>query len=413
MSTTKHLMYADSSEGKSSLNRRSALSSMAIMAAMSMWPGKSLKAGADHQLSDSITQGKRIRKIATEEAFCIPEVAAAIRDLVRRGGTNLDLKLLATVYDAPPMPAQQSQSQASGLPLVSNRDASSRVLLPKLLDLDAGRLSDMDANGVDMHLLSLGMPGVQMFETDLAVSLAKLSNDRLSEAIRKHPKRFAGLASFAPQAPQAAAREMERAIQTLKLNGFLVNSHTGNGYLDEQKFWPILEAAEALGAPLYIHPRAPSDGMAAPFQDYRLEGAIWGYGLEAGTHALRLMLSGVLDRFPKLQIVLGHMGEALPFWMWRLDFMGAPGARAGRGNKLKPSEYFKRNFAITTSGVEDPLALRFCIDKLGIEHIMWAIDYPYQPTAPAVAFIESAPLSDQERAQIAYVNATRIFRIVQ
>jgi 5-carboxyvanillate decarboxylase len=124
------------------------------------------------------------------------------------------------------------------------------------------------------------------------------------------------------------------------------------------------------------------------------------------------MLSGVLDRFPRLRIVLGHMGEALPFWMWRLDFMGAPGARAaGRPNQLKPSEYFKRNFAITTSGLEDPLALRFCIDKLGIASIMWAIDYPFQPTAPAVKFLETAPLSDQERRQIAYGNAERIFRI--
>jgi predicted TIM-barrel fold metal-dependent hydrolase len=120
----------------------------------------------------------------------------------------------------------------------------------------------------------------------------------------------------------------------------------------------------------------------------------------------------VLDRFPRLRIVLGHLGEALPFWMWRLDYMGAPGARAaGRPNQLKPSEYFRRNFAITTSGVEDPLALRFCIDKFGVDGIMWAIDYPYQPTAPAVEFLETAPLSDHEREQIAHGNAERIFRI--
>ncbi|MBC8153061.1 MAG: amidohydrolase [Bacteroidetes bacterium] len=339
----------------------------------------------------------------------IPEVATAVRNLARRGGSNLDLKLLSQIYDAPALVASKDQSQAP--PPVSNRDASSRLMLSKLLDIDAGRLADMDVNGVDVHLLSLGLPGVQMFDSDQAVALARLSNDRLSETIRRHPTRFAGLACFAPQNPQQAVKEMERSINTLKLNGFLVNSHTDNAYLDEQRFWPILEAAEALGMPLYIHPRAPSDGMAAPFRDYRTEGAIWGYGLEAGTHALRLMLSGVLDRFPRLQIVLGHMGEALPFWMWRLDFMGAPGARAGRGNQLKPSEYFKRNFSITTSGVEDPLALRFSIDKLGIDSVMWAIDYPYQPTTPAVSFIESAPLTDQERAKVAHGNAERIFRI--
>jgi 5-carboxyvanillate decarboxylase len=162
---------------------------------------------------------------------------------------------------------------------------------------------------------------------------------------------------------------------------------------------------------LSLHPRAPSDGMAAPFRDYRLEGAVWGYGVEASTHVLRLIFGGVLDRFPKLQIVIGHMGEALPFWLWRLDFMGSPGARAGRKNALKPSEYFQRNIYITTSGVEDPAALRFCIDKIGVDRIMWAIDYPFQPTSPAVQFIERAPLSDVERSKIASENAKRVFKI--
>ena len=270
----------------------------------------------------------------------------------------------------------------------------------------------MDANGVDMHLLSLTVPGVQMFAPGNAVAFARLSNDRLSEAVRQHPTRFAGLASFAPQDPAAAAKEMERAINSLKFNGFLVNSHTQNAYLDEERFWPILEAAEALGAPLYIHPRAPSDGMAAPFRDYRMEGSIWGYGMETGTHAVRLMLSGVLDRFPRLRIVLGHMGEALPFWLWRLDYMAPPGARADLRNQLKASEYFSRNFAITTSGIEDPVVLRFCVDKIGIDNVMWAIDYPYQPSAPAVAFLESAPLATADLQRVAHANAERIFRIL-
>ncbi len=389
------------------LNRRTALAQLSALAGVAAWPGQigtvqDQRSGAKPPIAP-----KRVKKIATEEAFMIPEVANAVRDLVRKGGSNLDMKLLTTVFDSPAVTHDPSKPP----PPVSNRDASARLLLPNLLDVDAGRLANMDASGVDMHVLSLGLPGVQLFEADQAVALARLSNDRLSEAIRRHPTRFAGLACFAPQDPRQAAREMERSIHTLKLNGFLVNSHTVNGYLDEERFWPILEAAEALGAPLYIHPRAPSDGMAAPFRDYRLEGAIWGYGIEAGTHALRLMLSGVLDRFPKLRIVLGHMGEALPFWLWRLDFMGAPGARAGRGNQLKPSEYFKRNFSVTTSGVEDPLVLRFCIDKLGVDSVMWAIDYPFQPTAPAVAFMDTAPLTDAEREKVAHGNAERTFGI--
>ena len=350
----------------------------------------------------------RLRKIATEEAFNIPEIAEAIRGEVRRGGTNLDLKLLAQIYDAPP--TRLSAEEIASIPY-TDRDRSSATKLPRLLDLDQLRLADMDDHGIDMHVLSLTLPGVQIFARDTAVSLARLANDRLADAVRRHPTRFAGLASFAPQDPVAASREMQRAITELKLNGFIVNSHTGNGYLDEERFWPILEAAEALGAPLYIHPRAPSDGMAAPFRDYRIEGAVWGYGVETGTHILRLIFGGVLDRFPRLRIVIGHMGEALPFWLWRFDFMGAPRARAGRRNELKPSEYFQRNIAITTSGIEDPLALRFCIEKIGVDNIMWAIDYPYQPTSPAVAFIENAPLSVTERSKIAHSNAERIFKI--
>jgi 5-carboxyvanillate decarboxylase len=346
-----------------------------------------------------------LRKIATEEAFTIPEIAAAVRDVVRQGGPNLDLKLLRLIYDAPADSAPTASAPAG------TRDALARTFLTRLLDIGEGRLAEMDSNGVDMHLLSLTVPGVQMFAPSNAIAFARLSNDRLSDSVRRHPTRFAGLASFAPQDPAAAAKEMERAITSLKLHGFLVNSHTQNAYLDEERFWPILEAAEALGAPLYIHPRAPSDGMAAPFRDYRMEGSIWGYGMETGTHAVRLMLSGVLDRFPRLRIVLGHMGEALPFWLWRLDYMASPGSRSDLRNQLKASEYLRRNFAITTSGLEDPLVLRLCVDQIGIDNVMWAIDYPYQPSAPAVAFLESAPLSPADRQRVAHGNAERIFRI--
>jgi 5-carboxyvanillate decarboxylase len=375
------------------IDRRKALFGItSLLGSLGRPVGAGVEARKSGQSAGAPTQGWRLRKIATEEAWTIPEVADALRAVVKRGGRNLDLELLTSIYDPP-----------AGTP--------SRFL-PQLLDIDKQRFAEMDAAGVDMHLLSLTAPGVQMFSADVGTALARLSNDRLAEIVRRHPTRFAALASFAPQDTRAAVKEMERAINTLKLNGFIVNSHTENAYLDQPRFWPILEAAQALDAPLYIHPRAPSDGMAGPFRDYRLEGAVWGYGVEGGTHAVRLMLSGVLDRFPRLRIVLGHMGEALPFWLWRLDFMGAPGARAaGRANQLKPSEYFRRNFAITTSGVEDPLALRFCIDKIGVDSIMWAIDYPYQPTAPAVAFLESAPVSEEERAQIAHGNAERIFRI--
>ncbi|MBO0685873.1 MAG: amidohydrolase [Candidatus Dormibacteraeota bacterium] len=338
----------------------------------------------------------KFRRIAAEEAFSIPEIADELRKVARGPGRSLDLLLVRGIYDADP------GSGRSGF-------------LAPLLDLEGERLRDMDANGVDMQLLLLTAPGVQMFDADTATELAALSNDRLAEVISRHPDRFAGLASFAPQSPKRAAREMERAMRDLKLNGFVVNSHTNGEYLDDPKYWPILEAAEALEGCIYIHPRAPSDGMAAPFADYGMDTAQWGYGMEVGTHAVRLMLGGVFDRFPRLKICIGHMGEAVHFWSWRIDFMsGARQRRRAAGVpalELKPSEYFKRNFLITTSGVEDPLALDYSIKALGAENVLWAIDYPYQPSAPSVAFMDSAPISDQDKAKVYAGNAERVFHI--
>lgn len=369
------------------MDRRRALGGMASMAAGAVAAGLTSGTSGAAQTRAS---GRRVKKIATEEACSIPEVAEALGHVARSAWENLDMRLVRDIYNAP---ANAPSPQ-----------------LRQLLDLEKERLAVMDEHGVDMHVLSLTAPGVQMFDAGTAAALAALANDRLAEVVRRHPKRFAALAAVAPQDPARAAKEMERAIRKLGLHGFVINSHTNNEYLDQPKYWPILEAAEALNAPIYIHPRAPSDGMAAPFRDYRMETAVWGYGIEVGTHAVRLILSGALDRFEKLTIVLGHMGEAVPFWLWRLDYMGNP-ARKRSPQKRLPSEYFRRNFAITTSGVEDSLALRYCIDKIGAERIMWAIDYPYQPTAPAVAWIEEAPLSDEERTLIGHRNAERIFHI--
>jgi 5-carboxyvanillate decarboxylase len=336
----------------------------------------------------------KIRRIATEEAFSIPEVAAGLRDVARSPSNSQDLLLVERIYDA-------------------KTDDAPASLLPRLLDLEGERLKDMDANGVDVHLLSLTAPGVQMFDADTATELAALANDRLAEVIKRHPTRFAGLATFAPQSPKRAAKEMERAIKTLKLNGFIVNSHTNSEYFDDSKFWPALEAAEALDACIYIHPRAASDGLAAPFRHYGLDSAQWGYGMETSTHAVRMIVSGVFDHFPKLKICLGHMGEAVHFWAWRLDYMNKNAQSRGSAPKLKltPSEYFKRNFVITTSGQESHLALDFSIKALGAENVLWAIDYPYQPTTPAVAFMDSAPISDADKHKIYHENAERVFHI--
>lgn len=339
----------------------------------------------------------KMRKIATEEAWTIPEVAHALRDVSRGPSQSLDKLLVGGIYDPP--------ADASGY--------SAMNFLDGLLDIEEKRLPEMEALGVDMHLLSLTAPGVQMFDADTATDLAALANDRLAEICHKRPDRFAGLASFAPHSPKRAAKEMERAINDLKLNGFILNSHTNGEYLDDPKYWPCLEAAEALDACIYIHPRAASDTLKGPLQDYGMDSAMWGYGVEVGTHVVRMMAGGVFDAFPKLKICIGHMGEAIPFWIWRINFMNSRAQKIGRARKTKLSiaEYFQQNFVVTTSGVEDPLALRYTIDKLGIDNVLWAIDYPYQPQQPAVDFMDAAPVTEAERHALYHGNAERIFHI--
>jgi 5-carboxyvanillate decarboxylase len=345
----------------------------------------------------AIEEESRMRLIATEEAWSIPEVAEALRTVANSPTQSLDKLLVKGIYDAP--------TDTSGYGKLD--------FLTGLKDVEQHRLPQMDQYGVAMHLLALTAPGVQMFDADTAHELAVLANDRLAEICRKWPTRFAGLASLAPHSPKRAAKEMERAINELGLNGFMINSHTHGEYLDDPKFWPILEAAETLDRCIYIHPRAASDTLKGPLQDYGMDSAMWGYGVEVGTHAVRMMAGGVFDHFPKLKICIGHMGEAVPFWLWRINFMNSRAQVVGRAKKTQRSmaEYFQDNFVVTTSGVEDPLALRYTIDKLGVANVLWAIDYPYQPMEPAVRFIEQFDCTDEERHALCHGNAERVFHI--
>ncbi|MCW3838316.1 amidohydrolase family protein [Sphingomonas canadensis] len=330
-----------------------------------------------------------MRRIATEEAFVIPEVLRPMLD--RAAGEPYDSDLFFW------------SKAADGTPLQR-----------RLLDLDDERLQIMDETGIDVQLISLASTGVQMFPADEATALATLANDVLADAIARHPARYAGLASFAPQDPAGAAREIERAMTRLGYNGVIVNSHTNGDYLDQPEYWPILEACEATGAPLYIHPRAPSPQMIAPYQAYTLEHAIWGFQAETSLHALRLIAGGIFDRFPRLQVVLGHGGEGLHYWLPRLDAMHA-NFKAPEGSRpaleLAPSEYIKRNFAITTSGMNWGPAVRFAIESIGADKVMFAIDYPFVDSGKSVAEMEAIDLPAEVKAAIWHRNAERIFNI--
>jgi len=281
---------------------------------------------------------------------------------------------------------------------------------PKFDEVDNGtRTQFMDQAGVDVAVLSLPGWGVQNFATDTANSVAIEVNDYLADAIKKNPTRYAGFAHFAPQDPQAAAKEIERAITKLKLNGILVFSHTNGEYLDDKKFWPILEAAEALKTPLYIHARTVPATAAPMLRDMptSLSQAPWGYPSETSLHALRLMYSGALDQFPNLQVCLGHMGEGIPFWLYRIDYW----YRGAKG-KLKPSEYFKRSFMINTAGMNSHPALKYCHEVLGPDKIMFATDYPYQlEMNEASEFMNTAPFSEADVEKMSHLNAEKYFRI--
>jgi 2,3-dihydroxybenzoate decarboxylase len=271
----------------------------------------------------------------------------------------------------------------------------------------------MDAAGIDKQVVSLTSPGVQIMDRETAVPFAAYANDYLAEGVRAHPGRYVGLTAIAPQDPHAAAKEIQRGAK-LGFKGVILNSHTHNEYFDDPKFWPILEAAEALRTPVYLHPNTPSKGLIAPLLEAGLDGAIYGFGVETGMHLLRIICSGAFDRFPDLKFVVGHLGEALPFWLFRLDYMHRASVAAARYERMKPlkrkiSEYIRENVYVTTSGMPWPLAIQFCQSVLGMDRVLYAMDYPYQYDATEVAAQDALPISDTDKKKFFQTNAEAVF----
>jgi 5-carboxyvanillate decarboxylase len=338
------------------------------------------------------------RRIATEEAWISPELLALYQKMLKERSSN--------------DPGFESLWSHYGL------GASERCVevRERMLDIGAGRIRDMDAAGIDMQLLLLTTPGVQLFKAADATALAAESNDRVGQAVREHPHRFAALAAIAPQAPAAAAKELERCVTQLKLKGAVINSHSGGEYLNDPKFWPIFEAAEALDVPIYIHPNTPPRDMIGPLLSRGLDGAIYGFAVECGMHLLTIIASGVFDRFPNLQIVVGHLGEGLPFWMFRLDFMHRAQVSTGRYECLKPlkrkiSDYMRDNVYYTTSGMAWQPAIMFTRSVVGADRVLYAMDYPYQYVPEEVAAMERMPLTDEEKKAFFQSNAELAFRL--
>jgi 2,3-dihydroxybenzoate decarboxylase len=285
-------------------------------------------------------------------------------------------------------------------------------LVGQLVDIGEKRIHDMDISGVDKMVLSLTAPGVQCFDAATATSLAISTNDQLAAAVKKHPDRFAGLAAVAPQDPKAAAKEMERGIKKLGLNGVIINSHTNGEYLDDPKYWEIFEAAQALDAAIYLHPQTPPPNMVLPYLARGFERAIMGFAHETSLHVLGLMTSGVFDRFPKLKIVIGHGGEGLPYMLYRIDYM-YENARYPFMKKVKklPSDYMKENFYITTSGLPWAPAITMAQSVLGMDRVLYAMDYPYQFVPEEVTITDNFPISAADKKKLFQTNAERVFSL--
>ncbi|MEQ1730117.1 MAG: amidohydrolase family protein [Vicinamibacterales bacterium] len=286
----------------------------------------------------------------------------------------------------------------------------------RLLDLHDLRLAEMDRHGVALAIVSLNSPAIQAIpETAAAVNTARRANDVLAEAIAARSDRLGGFAALPMQDPEAAAAELRRAVEDLGLVGALVNGFSdvtrgsGVAYYDAPEYLPFWAEVERLGVPFYLHPRDPRlsrepilDGV--PW----LQGPAWAFGVETATHALRLMTSGLFDRYPRLHLILGHLGEGLPFTAWRIDHRIGKSPR-GIPAQRSVTEYLRRNFFLTTSGQFRTAALIDTISEVGSERVLFSIDYPFEETADAVEWFRDAAIAETDRRDIGYGNAARLF----
>ncbi len=283
----------------------------------------------------------------------------------------------------------------------------------KLQDLGALRLREMDEGEVDIQVLSHAGPTTQKLEPDIAVRMAKVTNDRLAAVVARAPDRFAGFAVLPTPAPEAAADELERCVSELGFKGAVVNGLTNGKFLDERQFWPILARAETLGVPIYLHPALPSpdvdkvyyEDLSASFPELR--GPVWGFTAETATQAIRMVLSGALFEYPKLQLILGHLGEALPFMLWRIDDLLARPV----GDGMSFSDVFRRNFYLTTSGNFSDTALTCSIAEMGIDKILFAVDWPFASNKAATDWMKRTALSDEDKTKILGGNARTLLRM--
>ena len=286
----------------------------------------------------------------------------------------------------------------------------------ELADLGAARLADMDTSGITVQVLSVAGPGADLVPGQKGIDLARAYNDALAESCARHPTRYRGFAHLPMLAPDAAADELERTVKDLGFHGVLVNGATDGRFLDDPMFEPILARAEALDMPIYIHPGIPTEAIRNAYYDglpgnfsFTMALSAWGWHADTAIHTLRLVLSGALDRHPALKIVIGHMGEALPFMLDRIDETTAATAKTLLRRSVRQT--LTDQVWITTSGFFTMVPFMAALMTFGVDRIMFSVDYPFASNARARAFLDALPVSPADRVKIAHGNADRLLRL--
>ena len=286
-------------------------------------------------------------------------------------------------------------------------------IVERLDDLGALRLKEMDEAGIDVQVLSHANPSLQKLDAETAVPLARRVNDRLHQAVLAHPDRFAGFAALPTADPKAAADELERTVTRLGFKGAMIHGMTNGVFHDDKRFWPVFERAQALDVPIYIHPGIPHPSVVEVYyKDYvqqypSLLRAAWGFTIETATQALRMVLSGMFDEYPRLKIILGHLGEGLPFLLWRITMGLQRDGRGGRGFR----DVFCEHFWVTTSGFFSDPALICCMMEMGIDRILFSVDYPFVDNMPGAKWLETLPVSGDDREKLLNGNAKRLLKM--
>jgi 2,3-dihydroxybenzoate decarboxylase len=287
------------------------------------------------------------------------------------------------------------------------------ALRERLFDLGERRLREMDEAGIDVQVLSHGAPATQRMDAETAIPVARNANDRLHDVVRNSRNRFYGFAALPTADPKAAADELERAVTKLGFKGAMIHGLANGLFLDDRRFWPIFERARSLDVPIYMHPAVPHSAVVEVYyKDYLKEfpgllTAGWGFTVETATQAIRMVLSGMFEAYPGLKIILGHLGEGLPFSLWRIDM-----ALQRQGNRSTPfRDCFREHFWITTSGNFSTPALLCCAMELGADRILFSVDYPFVLNPPATKWMQDIPFGPEDRAKILSGNARRLLRL--